>query len=102
MSATEPYAGPGPALHPGASPNADDVVAFAREHSVELVDLKFTDLPGTWQHFAVAARELERGGCSPRASASTAPRSAASRRSTSRTCCWCPTRPPRCIDPFHE
>ena len=59
MSATEPYAGPGPALHPGASPNADEVVAFAREHRVELVDLKFTDLPGTWQHFAVAARELE-------------------------------------------
>jgi glutamine synthetase len=40
------------------TPTADDVVAFAREHDVELVDLKFTDLPGTWQHFAVAAREL--------------------------------------------
>jgi glutamine synthetase len=59
VSATEPYAGPGPALHPGASPGAEEVVAFAREHRVALVDLKFTDLPGTWQHFAVAARELE-------------------------------------------
>ena len=59
MSATEPFAGPGPVLHPGASPNAERVVAFAREHGVALVDLKFTDLPGTWQHFAVAARELE-------------------------------------------
>jgi glutamine synthetase len=59
VSATEPFAGPGPVLHPGASPNAERVVAFAREHGVQLVDLKFTDLPGTWQHFAVAARELE-------------------------------------------
>jgi glutamine synthetase len=41
-----------------AAPTPDDVVAFAREHEVELVDLKFTDVPGTWQHFAVAAREL--------------------------------------------
>jgi len=40
------------------TPTADDVVAFAAEHDVQLVDLKFTDLPGTWQHFAVAAREL--------------------------------------------
>ena len=32
-----------------------------RDHDVALVDLKFTDLPGTWQHFAVAARELSEG-----------------------------------------
>src|SRR6185436_20733188 len=43
----------------GEAPTPDDVVAFARAHDVHLVDLKFTDLPGTWQHFAVAARELE-------------------------------------------
>src|SRR5215204_207800 len=42
-------------------PTPDDVVAFARDHDVHLVDLKFTDLPGTWQHFAVAARELGEG-----------------------------------------
>jgi glutamine synthetase len=46
---------------PDAAPTPDDVVAFAREHQVALVDLKFTDLPGTWQHFAVAARELGEG-----------------------------------------
>jgi glutamine synthetase len=44
-----------------AAPTPDDVVAFARTHDVHLVDLKFTDLPGTWQHFAVAARELGEG-----------------------------------------
>ena len=37
---------------------------------------------------------------SARASASTAPASAASSRSTRATCCCCPTRPPRCMDPF--
>src|SRR5918912_120505 len=45
----------------GEAPSPDDVVAFARAHDVHLVDLKFTDLPGTWQHFAVAARELGEG-----------------------------------------
>jgi glutamine synthetase len=44
-----------------SAPTPDDVVAFAGEHNVGLVDLKFTDLPGTWQHFAVAARELGEG-----------------------------------------
>ena len=39
-------------------PTVDDVVGVADAHDVHLVDLKFTDLPGTWQHFAVAAREL--------------------------------------------
>jgi len=43
----------------GAAPTPQQVVAFARENDVQLLDLKFTDLPGTWQHFAVAARELE-------------------------------------------
>jgi glutamine synthetase len=43
----------------GARPRPEDVVEFARERGALLVDLKFTDLPGTWQHFAVAARELE-------------------------------------------
>ena len=45
-------------VSPGTAPTPDDVIAFAREHDVHLVDLKFTDLPGTWQHFAVASREL--------------------------------------------
>jgi glutamine synthetase len=44
-----------------AAPSPEEIVAFARDHDVHLVDLKFTDLPGTWQHFAVAARELGEG-----------------------------------------
>ena len=64
MSVTDPHVGssaPSLALRTpsGQEPQAHDVVRFARDHRVALVDLKFTDVPGTWQHFAVAARELE-------------------------------------------
>jgi glutamine synthetase len=33
-----------------------DVVKMGK--SVQMVDLRFTDLPGTWQHFSIPAREL--------------------------------------------
>lgn len=33
-----------------------DVVKMAE--SVKMVDLRFTDLPGTWQHFSIPARQL--------------------------------------------
>ena len=35
-----------------------EVVALAKEHDVKIVDLKFTDLPGMWQHFSMMAEEL--------------------------------------------
>lgn len=38
--------------------NAKEVLAFARENNVKLVDYKFTDLPGTWQHFTTPLDEL--------------------------------------------
>ncbi len=31
----------------------DDVSKAIRDHDVKIVDLRFTDLPGTWQHFSV-------------------------------------------------
>jgi glutamine synthetase len=31
----------------------DEVMKFAQDNGVKLVDVKFTDLPGTWQHFTV-------------------------------------------------
>ncbi|HEX2350009.1 MAG TPA: glutamine synthetase beta-grasp domain-containing protein, partial [Ktedonobacterales bacterium] len=31
----------------------DEVVRFAKDHGVRMVDVKFTDVPGTWQHFSV-------------------------------------------------
>jgi glutamine synthetase len=36
-----------------------EVLAFAREKEVKIVDLKFTDLLGMWQHFSIPASELE-------------------------------------------
>jgi glutamine synthetase len=37
----------------------EEVLQFAREHGTKMVDFKFVDLPGTWQHFSVPLRELE-------------------------------------------
>jgi glutamine synthetase len=33
-----------------------EVVAMGK--NVKMVDLRFVDLPGTWQHFSIPAREL--------------------------------------------
>ena len=35
-----------------------EVVALAKENNVKIVDLKFMDLPGMWQHFSIMAGEL--------------------------------------------
>ena len=31
----------------------DDVLKAIKTKNVEMIDLRFTDLPGTWQHFSV-------------------------------------------------
>jgi glutamine synthetase len=36
-----------------------DALAFAREAGVKMVDVKFVDLPGTWQHFSFPVTEFE-------------------------------------------
>src|SRR5208283_3185903 len=38
------------------SPN--DVKKLAEEAKIEIIDLRFVDLPGVWQHFSIPAREL--------------------------------------------
>jgi len=35
-----------------------DVIAKAKAQGVKIVDFRFTDLPGTWQHFSVPLSEL--------------------------------------------
>jgi glutamine synthetase len=35
-----------------------DVISFCRAKKLQFVDLKFTDLPGMWQHFSIPADEL--------------------------------------------
>ncbi len=37
----------------------EEVLKFAKENDVKLVDLKFTDLPGSWQHFSVPLHNIE-------------------------------------------
>ncbi|MBX7232015.1 MAG: type I glutamate--ammonia ligase [Bdellovibrionales bacterium] len=36
----------------------EDVIAFAKERGAKMVDLKFIDLPGMWQHFTIPVSEL--------------------------------------------
>ena len=58
-----------------------------RENNIQVVDLKFNDLPGLWQHFTIPISEIEQNpnkGIWVDASGSTAPPSAGSRRSRNR------------------
>jgi glutamine synthetase len=41
---------------PKTSPR--DVLAQAKDLQVKMVDLKFIDLPGLWQHFSIPVEEL--------------------------------------------
>lgn len=42
-----------------ASRTPKEVIDWARKNKVEMVDLKFVDLLGTWQHFAIPMSELK-------------------------------------------
>ncbi|MHB8702587.1 MAG: type I glutamate--ammonia ligase [Candidatus Tyrphobacter sp.] len=39
--------------------NARDAVAFVKECGAKMIDLKFTDVPGTWQHTTVPADQID-------------------------------------------
>lgn len=39
--------------------NPDDVVRAIKEHEISIVDIRFTDLPGTWQHFSVPSQVVD-------------------------------------------
>lgn len=39
----------------------EDVLKFAKENRAEVVDLRFMDFPGVWQHFTVPISELDEG-----------------------------------------
>lgn len=43
------------------SKTPQEVLAFAKEKGVKMVDVKFIDLPGTWQHFSVPIGEFDEG-----------------------------------------
>jgi glutamine synthetase len=37
----------------------EEVLAFAKQKGIAMVDLKFNDLPGLWQHFTIPISELD-------------------------------------------
>ncbi|MFN2568991.1 MAG: type I glutamate--ammonia ligase [Candidatus Dormibacteria bacterium] len=42
-----------------AAPSPRDVISRAENHGVKMVDFRFTDLPGSWQHFSIPIEELK-------------------------------------------
>lgn len=38
-----------------------ELIAFAQQNNVKTVDLRFTDLPGSWQHFSIPVERLTEG-----------------------------------------
>ena len=48
----------GSAVAAGAK-SAGEVLEFAAERDVQMVDLKFIDLPGTWQHMGMPLKALD-------------------------------------------
>ena len=38
--------------------SSDDVLKVIKEDKIEMIDLRFTDLPGLWQHFSLPPRAL--------------------------------------------
>jgi glutamine synthetase len=43
------------------SQTAGDVLKLIKEQNVEIVDVRFVDLPGIWQHFSMPADEFDEG-----------------------------------------
>jgi glutamine synthetase len=38
----------------------DDLLKAIKDNKIEMIDLRFTDIPGLWQHFSVPPRALDR------------------------------------------
>ncbi len=38
--------------------SAKDVLALIKDQGIKMVDVRFTDMPGTWQHFSLPAEKL--------------------------------------------
>src|SRR6266511_210586 len=52
---------PATAAPPTPKTSPKDVLAIAKKEGVQIVDLRFVDLPGTWQHFSIPVEELSEG-----------------------------------------
>src|SRR5690606_19766871 len=45
-------------LHPEGG-SVEDVLAFAKDRGCTMLDIRFMDLPGLWQHYSLPIRKLE-------------------------------------------
>ena len=45
----------------GTQPRPDEAIAWASETKAKMVDLKFCDLLGSWQHMTMPLRALDAG-----------------------------------------
>ncbi len=63
MAVMEERTGTSPLPAPRRAPTSDPqgVISWASEQGLQIVDLKFVDLPGQWQHFSVPISELKEG-----------------------------------------
>ncbi len=52
---------PATAAPPKPKTSPKDVIELAKKSDVKIVDLRFVDLPGTWQHFSIPVEELSEG-----------------------------------------
>ena len=46
-------------VKPLATKTPKDVIHAAKEHGAKIVDLRFIDLPGLWQHFSIPTHDLD-------------------------------------------
>jgi len=45
--------------HPSTANDVQQVLELIKEKKIQVVDVKFCDLPGTWQHFSIPAATLD-------------------------------------------
>jgi len=50
---------PTAAAHPSTSGEVQRVLELIKEKKIQVVDVKFCDLPGAWQHFSIPAASLD-------------------------------------------
>jgi len=43
----------------GKDMGASEVVAYIKDHGIKMVDFKFVDMPGTWQHATIPASQID-------------------------------------------
>ena len=77
-------------MAPSSASGYQDVLKLAKDNKCQFIDLKFIDLPGTWQHYTLPIKELRI--YSRMGMALTAPPSEVFVQSMRAICCSSPTR----------